>query len=175
MIVDVICEDARWTELDLEALANSAARATLGNLGYDADAFEIALLGCDDARIAELNADFREKATATNVLSWPSAERGANHDGDPPLRPELPFDEELGDIAISFETCQREAVEQGKSTSNHVTHLLVHGILHLLGYDHIRDADATLMERIEVETLGKMGISNPYYVAGAPDASHGQE
>ena len=175
MIVDVNCEDARWNELGLETLANTAARATLGHLGHDADAFEIALLGCDDVRIAELNADFREKAAATNVLSWPSAERGASVAGDSPLSPELPYDEELGDIAIAYETCKREADDQNKDFSDHVTHLLVHGVLHLLGFDHIRDSDATLMERIEVEILGKMGIPNPYYVAGATDASHGQD
>jgi len=175
MIVDTICEDERWEAADLEALANKAATATLRHLSLDADAFEIALLGCDDARIAELNADFRSKPTPTNVLSWPSSEKGAQVDGGTPAAPELPYDEELGDIAIAFETCQREADEQNKPFSDHITHLLVHGVLHLLGYDHIRDADATLMERIEVEILGKMGIADPYYTAEAISASDGKD
>ncbi len=175
MTMDTICEDDRWQDAGLETLAAAAATATLRHLGHDPDAFEIALLGCDDERIASLNDDFRDKPTATNVLSWPSVERGADTAGAAPAELQHPYDEELGDIAIAFETCAREAQEQGKVFADHVSHLLVHGILHLLGYDHVRDADATLMERIEVEILGKMGIRDPYYVAGATDASHGQE
>ena len=69
---------------------------------------------------------------------------------------------ELGDVAISYETCAREAAEAGKSLPDHATHLLVHGTLHLLGFDHERDQDATLMEGMETEILGKMGIADPY-------------
>ena len=76
--------------------------------------------------------------------------------------PEPGFDSELGDIAIAFETCAREAAEGQKPLSDHVTHLIVHGVLHLLGYDHIRDEDATLMQAIEVEVLGKLGLPDPY-------------
>ena len=161
MLVDVIVEEDAWEALDLPLLADRAARATFAQLEMDADAWEVSLLACNDARIAELNADFRDKPTATNVLSWPSGERGAEDDGGDPLPPEGP-DPELGDIAIAFETCQREADEAGKSLPDHVTHLLVHGILHLLGYDHIRDQDATLMEGLETRILGKMGIADPY-------------
>ncbi len=87
--------------------------------------------------------------------------------GQAPERVEPPFPGgeplELGDIAIAFETCAREAAEQGKDFDAHVTHLLVHGTLHLLGYDHIDDKDAGLMEGLEVEILGNLGgISNPY-------------
>ncbi len=73
-----------------------------------------------------------------------------------------PFATELGDLAIAFETCAREAQEAGKTMADHVTHLIVHGTLHLLGYDHLRDGDATLMENLETEILGKMGIADPY-------------
>ena len=119
-------------------------------------------MACDDARIADLNAEFREKPTPTNVLSWPSEERSAEEDG---ARPEMPAgpDPELGDIAIAFETCERESVAAEKPMADHVTHLLVHAMLHLLGFDHIRDKDAALMEGLEVEILGKLGLSNPYY------------
>ena len=175
MSVDTICEDARWEAAGLDQLATIAESATLRHLGYDPDSFEVALLGCDDERIAALNTDFRDKTAATNVLSWPSAERGAETAGLTPVEPQLPYDEELGDIAIAYETCAREADEQGKPFDEHVTHLLVHATLHLLGYDHIRDSDATLMERIEVEILGKMGIADPYYTAEAIGASDGKD
>ena len=165
MLTDTIFEDDRWQVLGFEALAETAAQATLAHLEIDAADFEIAVLACDDARIAELNADFRDKPTATNVLSWPSEERGAQQDGGVPERPEVSFEgmqEELGDIAISYDTCLREAEAAGKPVADHVTHLMVHGVLHLLGYDHIRDLDATLMEGIESVILGKMGLPDPY-------------
>ncbi|MGR3393883.1 MULTISPECIES: rRNA maturation RNase YbeY [Rhodobacterales] len=159
MLTDVILEDDRWQQAGLETLAETAARATLAHLGLDPDGFEIAVLACDDARIAELNAEFREKPTPTNVLSWPSEERSPE---EPPQGGEEGMPEELGDIAIAWETCQREAAEQGKPAADHITHLIVHAILHLLGYDHIRDADATVMETLEVGILGKLGVANPY-------------
>ncbi|MBE9639018.1 rRNA maturation RNase YbeY [Salipiger mangrovisoli] len=164
-LTDTIIEDDRWEEAGLEDLAETAARAALTHLGLDPAAFEIAVLACDDARIAELNAEFREKPTPTNVLSWPSEERGAEHEGaipEPPETEDGPFTTELGDLAIAYETCAREAREGGKSLTDHVTHLVVHGTLHLLGYDHVREGDATLMENIETEILGKMGIADPY-------------
>ncbi|WP_152497886.1 rRNA maturation RNase YbeY [Roseovarius sp. THAF8] len=160
--VDTVVEDDRWQDAGLERLAERAAEATLAHLGLDPAEWEIAVLGCDDARIAALNEDFRDKAAPTNVLSWPSAERGAEVDGAMPEPPEAGPDPELGDIAIAYETCAREAEAAGRPMQDHVTHLVVHGILHLLGYDHVRDKDATLMERTEVEILGKLGLPDPY-------------
>ncbi len=163
MIVDVVMEEPRWQALGFETLAARAAQAVAAHLGLS-PAHEISLLACDDARIAALNAGFRGRPQPTNVLSWPSEERGAEAPGGIPLPPDDPGmgDPELGDIAIAFETCQREAVEQGISPHDHVTHLIVHGILHLLGYDHERDQDATLMEGLETSILGKLGIADPY-------------
>jgi len=164
MHVETVIEDARWNGVALAETAQRACAAALSHLGLEGD-FEISLLGCDDARIAALNADFRGKPRPTNVLSWPSEERGAEQDGDMPQPPGegLPgMPEELGDIAIAHETCAREAQEQGKTLADHVTHLLVHGCLHLLGFDHIRPADAELMERLEVEILAKLGVADPY-------------
>lgn len=167
MLTDTIIEDDRWHQADLEQLAETAAQAVLAHLDVPADGYEIAVLACDDARIADLNADFRDKPTPTNVLSWPADERGADVDGDVPdlptgADPQMP--EELGDIAIAWETCAREAAEAGKPLADHLMHLMIHATLHLLGYDHIRDKDATLMEGIETEILGKMGICDPYSV-----------
>lgn len=160
MTVDVIIEDARWG--DIAALAERACDATLMRLGLEPSVFEISLLACDDAKIAALNADFRGKSSPTNVLSWPSEERGAVVDGEMPVPPQVGPDTELGDIAIAYDTCAREAADGGKSLRDHALHLLVHGTLHLLGFDHERDGDATLMEGLEVEILGKMGLSDPY-------------
>lgn len=155
-MIEIVQEDPRWAALDLPSLAEAAARATLPKGDW-----EVAVLACDDARIADLNTEFRGKPVPTNVLSWPSDERGAAEHGARPAPPETP---ELGDIALAYETCEAEARQQGKAMADHVTHLLVHGLLHLLGYDHERDADATLMEGIETEILGKLGIEDPYSV-----------
>ncbi|MEL6641293.1 MAG: rRNA maturation RNase YbeY [Pseudomonadota bacterium] len=163
MTVDCIIDDPRWTELALTDLAVQATNATLERLGLEPSVFEISLLACDDVKIAGLNADFRNKDKATNVLSWPSAERAAQTPGEMPVMPAPGPESELGDIAIAYETCAREAAEQSKPMAAHVTHLLVHGTLHLLGFDHENSPDAALMEGLEVEILGKLGLSDPYY------------
>ncbi|MET4101388.1 putative rRNA maturation factor [Roseovarius sp. MBR-78] len=162
MPVEVMIEDARWQAAGLEALAARAAAATLAHLGLDPDAWEASLLACDDARIAVLNADFRGKPAPTNVLSWPSDDLSADMPGCAPLPPEPSEDGFLGDIAIAYDTCAREAAEAGRPLADHVTHLVVHAVLHLLGFDHIRDPDATLMEATEVAILGKLGVCDPY-------------
>jgi probable rRNA maturation factor len=159
--LDILIEDARWAD-EIATLAEPAVVAALEGVGLDPSAFEVSLLACDDARIAALNEDFRQKGQPTNVLSWPSDERGVMADGEMPLPPKLPMDAELGDIAISYDTCAREAAEAGKPFAHHVTHLIVHGTLHLLGFDHIRDRDAALMEALETEILGKLDIPDPY-------------
>jgi len=161
MTVDCLIEDDRWDALDLESLAEAASAATLEELGLEPSVWEISLMGCDDARIAALNADFRGKPAATNVLSWPSDERGVAVAGEMPVAPD-PADPELGDIAIAFDTCEAEARAADKPMADHVTHLIVHATLHLLGFDHERDADATLMEGLETQILGKMGLDDPY-------------
>ncbi|MEL6549365.1 MAG: rRNA maturation RNase YbeY [Pseudomonadota bacterium] len=152
--IDVIVEDARWG--DLEPLARRAVEAVFSGVGLMGD---VALLAADDARVAELNAQFRGKPAPTNVLSWPAEERGAEAPGGTPLAPTTG---ELGDIALAYETCAREAEAQRKPFEAHVTHLVVHGTLHLLGYDHETVADAALMEGLEVEILGNLGYPDPY-------------
>ena len=164
-IADTVIEDDQWSDLDIDALGQRAFVKTLSVLGLEPSGFEIALLACNDARISELNSDFRGKPAATNVLSWPETDLAPDKEGARPHAPALsdgPFPTSLGDIAIAFETCAAEAAAQNKTFSDHVTHLLVHGCLHLLGYDHVSDKDATLMEELEVEILAKLGIANPY-------------
>ena len=162
MSVDCLVEDRRWGDID--TLAEAATDAVFERLGIEPSAFEVSLLACSDARISVLNEGFRGKPQPTNVLSWPSDERGASVDGEMPLPPRVGRDSELGDIAIAYDTCAREAAEAGKSMRDHTLHLLVHGTLHLLGFDHERDRDATLMEGLETEILGKMGLGDPYKV-----------
>ena len=166
-LVDTVIEDTRWEAVGLPVLADRAGAAVMAGLGLPVQGFSLCVMGCDDARIAELNGAFRAKGKPTNVLSFPAWDRAADAPGLVPDLPEAghPGDpEELGDIAISYDTCAREATEQGKALPNHVTHLVVHGILHLLGYDHIDDADAALMESLEARILARLGVDDPYYV-----------
>ncbi len=164
-LVDCIIEDDRWASFGLEALSDRAVRAALSHLGLAQVGFTLCLMGCDDARIAELNADFRGKPQPTNVLSWPSEERAPEEPGQSPDMPvagsaEMP--EELGDIAIAYETCEAEAKVAEKPMADHVTHLVVHGFLHLLGFDHVTEQDAVIMETHEVAILAILGVDDPY-------------
>lgn len=149
---DVIVESDQWTELDLQSLADRVGVQVVDHLDLTGE-FECAILACDDARIAVLNADFRGKPRPTNVLSWPSSDL---------VPPEVPTDPELGDVALAFETCRTEADQGNLTLGDHVTHLIVHGLLHLLGYDHITDAQAEVMEGLEVVILSKLNVADPY-------------
>ena len=172
-MLEISIEDDRWQDAEFEALAERAVGAVLTHFDLDPEICEISLLACDDARIADLNGEFRDKPQPTNVLSWPAEERSADEPGGDPDAPEPDFMGEiaLGDIAFAWETCTREAQEAGKPMADHVTHLVVHGMLHLLGYDHIRDPDATLMEGIEVDILGRLGMDDPYKEGSGPTRS----
>lgn len=155
-VVDCLIEDDRWLELGLSGLAEVAVCETLKACALPDD-LSLALLAADDDRIAALNGQFRGKAAPTNVLSWPSG----------PWTPQdLPEDGELGDIALAYDTCAAEAAAQGKPLSDHVTHLIVHGTLHLLGFDHESDAEAAEMEGIEVQILARLDLPDPYCAVG---------
>ena len=165
MEIDVLIEAPEWDALDLEAMVTNAVEATLAVLDLPSRDYSLSVMAGDDARIAELNADFRGKPTPTNVLSWPAEERAAATSGAMPALPQpdpngMPT--ELGDIALAYETCAREAGEGGKSLTDHATHLIVHGVMHCLGFDHEDDADATLMERLETRILATLGVPDPY-------------
>ncbi|WP_121061397.1 rRNA maturation RNase YbeY [Chachezhania antarctica] len=164
MVTDVRLEDPRWESCDLDGLCERAAIAVCAWAGLDPDLVEITVLGCDDARIAVLNAEFREKPQPTNVLSWPEEDLSSDTPGAVPEAPETNFEGvyALGDIAIAWETCEAEARAANKPVQDHATHLIVHAVLHLLGYDHICNEDANLMETAEVEILGHLGLENPY-------------
>ncbi|PZQ51572.1 MAG: rRNA maturation RNase YbeY [Rhodovulum sulfidophilum] len=156
-LVDLVIEEPRWEAAGLGALAEVAARAALSAAGRDPARHEISLLGCDDARIAVLNADFRGKPKPTNILSWPAFE-----DEIPDPDPDDPEPVFLGDLAIAFETCAREAEEAGVPLADHTRHLVVHGLLHLLGYDHEMEDEADAMESFETKILASLGVPDPY-------------
>lgn len=134
-----------WPET-LDASLEVAARAALSGAGYEGEA-EVTLVLADDAFVKTLNRDYRYKDKPTNVLSFPQDEE------------DLPY---LGDVIFALETIQKEAKEQGKAFESHLLHLAVHGVLHLIGYDHEDDTQAEEMEALEVEILRGLDIANPY-------------
>lgn len=164
--IDVLIEDERWNSIKLTPLCNRAFAAVFADQGISGNGYEVSVMACDDARIAELNAEFRGKPAPTNVLSWPAHELAPLTAGDAPAPPpditSNPMDAELGDIAISYDTCHREAETGNIAFEDHLTHLLIHSCLHLLGYVHETDADAARMEGLETKLLETLGIADPY-------------
>ncbi len=148
-MIDIEIEDESWLDAlpDVEALVERAAQAALDTLPKAQGGGAVAILLADDVAIAELNTRFRGKPTSTNVLSFPAATSAYPH---------------LGDVALAFGVCAGEAEAQGKSLSDHLSHLVVHGVLHLLDYDHETDADAEVMEQMECEILRRVGVADPY-------------
>jgi probable rRNA maturation factor len=166
-LVDLVIEEPAWTEAlpDIEALANTAARLALEEAGLDPARWTLCLLACDDTRIAALNRDFRGKTAPTNVLSWPAFALAREHPGAVPKRPPLAVAgprQPLGDVAIALQTTRREAEDSAIPLKDHAAHLILHGSLHLLGFDHETDADAATMERTETRALARMGVDDPY-------------
>ena len=134
--------DARAEEAVREALKQSKATVT--------SAAELSVVLTDDAEQRDLNRDWRGIDKSTNVLSFPQIE------------PFGPVSGILGDIILARETLEREAVEQGVSFEDHFTHLMVHGFLHILGYDHMDDDGALVMEGLETQILASLGVADPY-------------
>jgi len=163
--IDLRVAEARWAETGIAEIAERAVKAALDAAGIAAGDYEVSVLACNDAEIATLNSRFRGKSAATNVLSWPAFDLFASRDGGAPSRdiPADPFEATaLGDIAIAYETVLAEAQQGHIPVDHHIFHLILHATLHLLGYDHQREADASRMEALEIEALGKAGIPSPY-------------
>lgn len=143
-MIDIEIEAEAWTAAlpDVAAVAERAAAAALGTVAGD-----VVVLLTDDEAVRDLNARFRNRDKPTNVLSFPAPENAAPH---------------LGDIVLAYGVCATEAQAQGKSLSDHLSHLVVHGVLHLLGRDHEDDAEAEEMEAEEREILAELGVADPY-------------
>lgn len=147
-----------WEGRAAEAVAAALAITPFSSLADAAPLVEVAVRLTDDAEVHALNRDFRGKDKPTNVLSFPQVQADlleslANSDDGEIL---------LGDIVLARETCAREAMEKKVSLIDHATHLIVHGTLHLVGYDHMDDVSAAAMEALEVKALASLGIANPY-------------
>ena len=151
-MIEVEVEDEAWTDAlpDAVAVVERAAVAALGSVEGD-----VVVLLTDDAAVHDLNARFRDRNQPTNVLSFPAAESAAPH---------------LGDLVLAFGVCAAEAGAQGKALADHLTHLTVHGVLHLLGRDHVDEAEAESMEAEERTLLASLGVADPYR---PHDPSHG--
>ncbi|MFP5448166.1 MAG: rRNA maturation RNase YbeY [Caulobacterales bacterium 32-67-6] len=153
-MIDIEIEDDAWAEAlpDAVILVRAAALAALDGANMRpkdaaADAGLVAVLLTDDEAVAELNAEYRRKAGPTNVLSFPAAQ---NPEGF------------LGDLALAYGVCAREAEQQNKSLADHLQHLVAHGVLHLVGYDHMNEDEAAEMEGLERRILAGLGVADPY-------------
>jgi probable rRNA maturation factor len=156
-VVEITIADERWQVRldDPGALCRRAADATLAAARTEwAGGLELSIVLADDRMVRALNRKFRHVDRATNVLAFPA---GAT--GTPAARP-LP----LGDVVLAFQTIESEARAQAKTIDDHLAHLVVHGVLHLLGHDHESEADATTMETLEARILRRLGIADPYLV-----------
>ena len=142
--IEVEIEADAWTAAlpEAETVVRRAATAALGTVAGD-----VVVLLTDDGAVRDLNARFRAKDRPTNVLSFPAPETAEPH---------------LGDIVLAYGVCADEAAAQGKSLADHLSHLVVHGVLHLLGYDHMEDDEAEEMEGEERTILAGLGIADPY-------------
>ena len=159
LAIDILFDSPEWAKSKLSARkrVNDVLNLTWGMVPKRPKAIEpeLTVTLTDDANIKILNRDYREKHKPTNVLSFPMFDTMSDIPNGAGAIP-------LGDIIIAFETIKREAVEQQKSLSDHFTHMLIHGFLHLLGYDHMNDKDAKAMESLEIKILKELSISNPY-------------
>jgi probable rRNA maturation factor len=143
-VIEVEIEDEAWIAAlpDAVAVVQRSAAVALGTVEGD-----VVVLLTDDAAVQEINARFRDRDQPTNVLSFPAAESAAPH---------------LGDLMLAHGVCAAEAAAQGKTLADHLTHLTVHGVLHLLGRDHVDEAEAEAMEAEERTLLASLGVADPY-------------
>jgi len=155
LTIDISSVSGSWTLAlpEVEAIVRRAAELAwnMEDAGATADHAEVSVALADDATMRKLNREYRGRDKPTNVLAFPTDD-GAAAGGE----------RLLGDIVLAIETIQREAAEQSKPLADHVSHLVVHGMLHLLGRDHETETQAAAMEALEIAILGGLGVTNPY-------------
>lgn len=165
IVVNLINELDTALPLPDEATIQGWAQAAFNAAGYNKDC-SFSLTFTDDVHVQEFNRTYRHIDKPTNILSFPFAEGEDDLMADlpPECREELEgeLDGEIGDLIVSYETMEREAKEQQKSLQEHLAHLIIHGCLHLIGYDHIQDDEAEIMEGLEIKALAALGYRNPY-------------
>jgi probable rRNA maturation factor len=160
--IELVETSARWRERlpRRRAICVAAAEAAFATAKPKLTRrTEVSVVLADDALLRRLNRQWRRIDAATNVLSFSSL--------DLELPPKAPF--LLGDVVVAYETVSREAQEQGKDLADHLRHLVVHGILHLLGYDHDKPGEAEQMEALETQVLARLGVADPYAEQAAGD------
>jgi len=161
VIVDVVNPNWGASDLDLDDIVTTAARAALAGADMSfVSGVELGVRLTDDAEIRTLNRDWRDRDAATNVLAF------ALNDSPGPSVGENGA-AMLGDVVVAYETCAAEAADQDKPLTNHLSHLVVHGTLHLLGFDHETDDEAEAMEALERAVLQQIGVPDPYLGSAA--------
>lgn len=150
--VECAVEAGKWPDIGIcQSMANRAVSAAAERLSSNIPSgAEVSVLFIDDKQMQMLNSQWRGQDKPTNVLSF------AANEGDGPAMPLL------GDIVLAYETIEREASEQGKSFNDHLSHLVIHGFFHLLGFDHLEDGEAEVMENLERAACSALGIADPY-------------
>ncbi|MEP2828597.1 rRNA maturation RNase YbeY [Parvibaculum sp.] len=155
--IDVLREAGEWESGTEETVRRAAEHAFVVTRG--GDAAELCIVLADDELVAKLNKAYRGKDGPTNVLSFPAADMPDTGVPEEAFKRSVPL---LGDVVLARETIAREAAAQQKSFVSHLSHLTVHGVLHLLGHDHLEDAEAEDMEDLERDILEDLGIPDPY-------------
>ena len=162
LLILIRVDERRWEELPIDVLdlCDSAVRASFASAAQGAYG-EVSVLLTNDLAMCEFNSQYREQGGPTNVLAFPSGSRPVFCDtGAEPVL--------WGDIAISFDRVEHEAKSEAKSIRDHIAHLVVHGTLHLLGFDHQEVREAASMEKLETTSLARLGVRDPYSVGADP-------
>lgn len=153
-VIDISVECEGWPpDTALRHLLEKAILETRAVAGLEwPQQAELSVVFTDDASMADINGQWRDKPVPTNVLSFPGSDMTVGE----------PAQMMIGDLVFALQTLEREAAEQAKALDEHLTHLAIHGFLHLFGYDHMSESDARQMEALEITTLERLGIANPY-------------
>ena len=168
-IINITFEEKKWLKIDLKKISKKAFRSTFKILEHSKNfnSLEVSILACNDQIIKNYNKKFRGNNKATNVLSWPRIEN--IYYNDIRLKKDISFlinkqesTLDIGDIAISYDTCFRESMKLNICFEDHVIHMLIHSCLHLLGFDHNKLSEFKIMKDLEIKSLKECGINNPY-------------